>query len=106
MVTPKNAATLKRTQKTCPIWTSPVLASPVQPADKAVAKALEYCDEPLSGVLFVGDTIVDIRTAQKMKVKSVLINRDNNFKLEADYRITGLNQLFDIITESNEKQKE
>lgn len=77
-----------------------------KPADKVVAKALEYCNEPLSGVLFVGDTIVDIRTAKKMKVKSVLINRNNNFKLEADYKITGLNQLFDIITELNEKQKE
>ncbi|PKK83465.1 MAG: hypothetical protein CVT49_08575 [candidate division Zixibacteria bacterium HGW-Zixibacteria-1] len=77
-----------------------------KPSEKVVAKAREYCDEPRSGVLFVGDTIVDIKTAQKMSVTSVLINRENNFKLDADYKITGLNQLFDIIPALNEKQKE
>jgi len=73
-----------------------------KPADKVVDIALEYCKEPLSGVLFVGDTIVDIKTAQKMKVKSVLISRDNHFKLDADYKISGLDNLFDIISEINE----
>ncbi|MEW5924311.1 MAG: HAD-IA family hydrolase [Candidatus Zixiibacteriota bacterium] len=77
-----------------------------KPADKVVAKALEYSAEPLSGILFVGDTIVDIKMAKKMNVKSVLINRDNNFKLEADYKITGLDQLFNIIVELKEKQRE
>ena len=72
-----------------------------KPGDTVVKKALEFCEEPLEGILFVGDTIVDIKTAQKMKIKSALINRDNHFKLEADYKITGLEQLFDIIADSN-----
>jgi len=70
-----------------------------KPGNKVVRKALEFCEEPRDGILFVGDTIVDIKTAQKMKVKSVLINRNNHFKLEADYKITGLEQLFDIIAD-------
>ena len=72
-----------------------------KPGDTVVKKALEFCEEPLDGILFVGDTIVDIKTTQKMKIKSALINRDNHFKLEADYKITGLEQLFDIIADSN-----
>lgn len=72
-----------------------------KPGDIVVEKALDFCDEPRDSILFVGDTVVDIETAKKMNVKSVLINRDNHFKLEADYKITGLEQLFDIIPGSN-----
>nr|MBN2276884.1 HAD-IA family hydrolase [candidate division Zixibacteria bacterium] len=68
-----------------------------KPSDPVVRKALEYCNEPLSGILFVGDTIVDLKTAEKMKVRSALINRNGRFKYKADHQITHLNQIFDII---------
>jgi len=68
-----------------------------KPSDIVVRKAMEYCREPFSKILFVGDTIVDLKTAQKMKVKSILINRDGQFKYDADFKITGLNQIFEII---------
>jgi len=75
-----------------------------KPSDIVVEKALEYCDEPHSGILFVGDTIVDIKTARKMNIASVLINRDNHFRLEADYKISGLDQLFGIIAEKDNQK--
>lgn len=72
-----------------------------KPSDATIKELLKYCDEPYSGILFIGDTIVDVKTARKMKVKAVLIDRDSNFKINADYRISGLNQIFDIISEIN-----
>ncbi len=70
-----------------------------KPSDKVVDKALSYCNEPLSGVLFVGDRLVDLRTAEKMRVKFVLINRNGKFKHNADFQIRNLNEIFDIIKE-------
>jgi putative hydrolase of the HAD superfamily len=67
-----------------------------KPSDTVVQKALQYCQEPLSGILFVGDIIVDKRTAEKMGVKFALINRNGKFKLPADYQIKSLEEIFSI----------
>lgn len=68
-----------------------------KPSNIVVNEALKYCKEPFSEILFVGDNKVDIMTAQKMKINSVLISRDNNFRTAADFKITSLNQIFNII---------
>lgn len=70
-----------------------------KPSDRVVDKALSYCDEPLSEILFVGDRLVDLKTAEKMGVKSVLINRNGKFKHDAAFQIKSLNEIFDIIKE-------
>lgn len=67
-----------------------------KPSDAVVKKALQYCREPLSEILFVGDIIVDKLTAQKMGVKFALINRNCKFKLPADYQIKSLDDIFSI----------
>ena len=72
-----------------------------KPSEKVVMKALEYCREPLSGILFVGDTKVDVMTARKMNVRSVLIYRHNEYKTEADYKISTHDEIFDIIDKAN-----
>ena len=71
-----------------------------KPSDTIVKKALSYCKEPFSEILFVGDTIVDIKTAKKMKVRSALINRDCKFKYEADYHIDPLAKIPEIAVET------
>lgn len=67
-----------------------------KPSDKAVEKALSFCNEPLDNILFVGDTIVDLKTARKMGVKSALISRNGKFKYDADFQIKSLMEIFDI----------
>jgi len=73
-----------------------------KPSDKTVKEALRYCHEPLSGILLVGDTVVDIKTAQKMGVKSALISRTNDFKLDTHYKIASLFQVINIISETKD----
>lgn len=72
-----------------------------KPSDKMIKAIAEHCDKPYSDILFVGDTEVDILAAKKLQAKSVLIRRNGEFPLEADHRITGLNELFDIIESYN-----
>ncbi len=72
-----------------------------KPSDKTVAEALKYCREPKDGILFVGDTIVDMQTAAKMKVTSALINRNGKFKYDADYHIGGLSEIFYLHDEND-----
>jgi 2-haloalkanoic acid dehalogenase type II len=75
-----------------------------KPSDIVVEEALKYCRKPFSGILFVGDNIVDMKMAQKMKIKSALINRRGKFKYDADYRISSLKELIDIF-QSSKKTK-
>jgi 2-haloalkanoic acid dehalogenase type II len=72
-----------------------------KPSEKVVNEALKYCREPLSGVLFVGDTKVDVMTARKMKVRSVLIYRHNDYKTDSDYKILKLDEILEIIEKEN-----
>ncbi len=71
-----------------------------KPSDTVVQKALAYCRRPLSEILFVGDTIVDIKTARKMKVRSALINRNGKFKYDADFYIDTLARIPHIAAET------
>ena len=64
-----------------------------KPSDKVVTAAMKYCTEPLSEILFVGDSIVDVKMAEKMTVKSALINRKGKFMTDADYQINSLTEL-------------
>ncbi len=68
-----------------------------KPQDKVVGEALKHCREPYSEILFVGDNHVDMETARKMKINAVLINRKGRFKCDADYQITTLSKLIDIV---------
>jgi len=70
-----------------------------KPSDKMVDAIKDQCEEPYSGILFVGDTEVDILSAKKMGARSVLIRRNGEFPLKADYCITSLESLFDIIND-------
>ncbi len=72
-----------------------------KPSDKTVAEALKHCREPMEGILFVGDTIVDMQTAAKMKVTSSLINRKGKFKHDADYHIGDLSEIFHLQEEDD-----
>jgi len=72
-----------------------------KPSDKMVRAILDVCDEPRTGIIFVGDTEVDILTARKMHVTSVLIKRNGDFGHDADYHITDFKELFEIIEEIN-----
>ena len=67
-----------------------------KPSDKTVAAILENCDKPYSDILFVGDLIVDIQTAQKIGAKSALINRKGEFKHDADYHIKSLGEILNL----------
>ncbi len=68
-----------------------------KPHKKMVKEVLKHCREPYSEIFFVGDNRVDMETARRTKIKSVLINRKGRFKYDADYKITTLSELFDII---------
>jgi FMN phosphatase YigB (HAD superfamily) len=69
-----------------------------KPSDAVVREAAKFCREPYSGILFVGDARVDMLTARKLGVRSVLINRSGDFKYDADYKITNLRAIFEIIS--------
>lgn len=73
-----------------------------KPSDKTVAEALKHCREPKDGILLVGDTVVDMETAAKMKVKSALINRNGKFKHDADYQISDLSEIFRLQSKSKD----
>ena len=68
-----------------------------KPSDKMIRAIVDKCDKPYSDILFVGDTEVDILTAKKIGARSVLIKRNGSFPIEADYRITRLDKIFEII---------
>ena len=68
-----------------------------KPSDKMSLAIKDKCKKPYSDILFVGDTEVDILTAKKIGARSVLIRRNGSFPIEADYCITGLEELFNII---------
>jgi len=71
-----------------------------KPSDKMIHAITEKCNRPYSDILFVGDAEVDILTAQKIGARSVLIKRNGNFPIEADYYITGLDEILNIIKNS------
>ncbi len=68
-----------------------------KPSDKMTNAILDKCDQPYSDILFIGDTEVDILAAKKIGAKSILIKRNGDFSIKADYCITDLNEIFDII---------
>ncbi len=68
-----------------------------KPADKFINKILELCKKPYSDVLFVGDSEVDVLTAKKIGVKSVLIDRHNTQVSSPDYRISNLKELAKLL---------
>jgi len=70
-----------------------------KPTDKMVAYIRERVDQPYHGILFVGDTEVDILTGQKLNAHSVLIRRNGKFRYSADYQISDLSNIFGIISE-------
>jgi len=68
-----------------------------KPSKKMTEAILQKCDQPYTGILFVGDTEVDILTAKNIGAKSVLIKRNGEFPIEADYCIDNLDKIFEII---------
>jgi len=68
-----------------------------KPSDKMIDAILEKCEKPYSDILFVGDTEPDILSAKKIGAKSILIKRNGDFAIEADYHITNLDKIFEII---------
>ena len=68
-----------------------------KPSDRTVSEIRKHCREPFENVLFVGDTVVDVRTAKKLGAQSVLINRDGSFTVPADFQITHLSDIFTIM---------
>lgn len=68
-----------------------------KPSDKMTNAIKDKCNKPYSGILFVGDTEVDVLAAKKIGAKSVLINRNGDFQVEADYQIKKLDKICDII---------
>jgi putative hydrolase of the HAD superfamily len=70
-----------------------------KPNANGIKHIAEYFDVNMDSVLFVGDEIKDIKTAQNAGCKSVLITRNNSINREfgQDYNIKSLNELFDIL---------
>lgn len=68
-----------------------------KPSDQMTEAIKDKCDKPYAEILFVGDTEVDILAAKKIGARSILIKRNGNFPIEADYCITGLDKIFEII---------
>lgn len=69
-----------------------------KPSEKMINKALEYCCTDTKDTYMVGNSDMDILSAEKMEAKSVIINRSNkkiNFK--CDYTITSLKELLNIV---------
>jgi len=77
-----------------------VVSSEVQaykPSAAIVHKAVDLCSQPLETNVLVGDTLMDIHTADKMGVRSVHIDRRGEPIERADHVITTLTALPDII---------
>ncbi len=77
-----------------------VISSEVQgykPSAAMVNKAREFCREPMSEIMLVGDTLMDVHTAHKLGVQSVHIDRRNQPLERADHVITSLLELPDLI---------
>ncbi|WP_026882900.1 HAD family hydrolase [Clostridium akagii] len=69
-----------------------------KPADKIINKALEYFNKELNAIYMVGNSDMDILSAEKMKAKSVIINRNNKkINYKCDYTISSLMELLTII---------
>jgi putative hydrolase of the HAD superfamily len=64
-----------------------------KPSDTMVDAARVLCRDPLRGILLVGDHAVDVETARKLGVRSVLIDRDGISQALADIRIQSLSNL-------------
>lgn len=78
-----------------------------KPTDPFVKRVSEICTVPLSEIFLVGDLAIDIQTAKKLGVKSVLIVRDGIIKEHvvkehADYIVSNLRELLNIV-QSSEK---
>ena len=87
-----------------PYFDDVIISSDVKaykPSDKMVSYISSRINGPMEGVLFVGDTEVDILAARKMKAKSILIRRNGNYPHPADYQISDLNDIFGIISAIN-----
>lgn len=68
-----------------------------KPSIRFINELFRFCDDPKLEILFVGDLKVDIETAKRMGVKSVLLRRDGRFFGTPDYKIKSLRELFDIL---------
>lgn len=68
-----------------------------KPSEKVVQYVLEGCNCPKSEMLLVGDSLEDIETAKRMRIKSVLVDRDGYSDLKPDYKIRKLGDLLPII---------
>ncbi len=67
-----------------------------KPSEKIVKAALKLCEGPLSRVMLVGDSHVDVLTAKKMSITSVLIAKKGGPTHDADFVISELNELLSL----------
>lgn len=49
-----------------------------KPSDKVIECVKEVCPGPSGGVLMIGDSVDDIKTANKLKISSILISESQN----------------------------
>lgn len=69
-----------------------------KPASKIINKALQYYNSDIKGLYMVGNSDMDILSAEKMKAKSVIINRSNKeLSYKCDYTINSLKELLKIV---------
>ncbi len=69
-----------------------------KPTDKIINKALEYYNSNIKDIYMVGNSDMDILSAEKMKAKSVIINRSNKkLNYKSDYCINSLKELLNIV---------
>ena len=69
-----------------------------KPGDKIINKALEYYHSDIKDMYMVGNSDMDILSAEKMKAKSVIINRSNKkLNYKSDYNINSLKELLNIV---------
>jgi len=72
-----------------------------KPFDKMVEAIKAVCDRPFSDILFVGDNRVDVLAARKMSARPVLIGRNGAFPIDAEFQITGLDEIIELIENIN-----
>lgn len=69
-----------------------------KPADKIINTALNFCNVRTKQMFMVGNSDMDILSAEKMKATSILINRrGKKINYKSEYTITSLNELIKII---------
>lgn len=67
-----------------------------KPEEGFVVSAKKLVQGKENEALFIGDSSVDVDTAKKLGIKSVLFNQEGKFSYDADYQISDLKEILSL----------